>query len=461
MASGNILIVEDERNLRRVIAAWLEGEGFATQTAEDAEEALTLFARQPPDLVLTDHRLGQGKSGLDLMRELKAQVPALPVIIVTAYGNVEHAVEAMQAGADHYLTKPVEEADLVALVRNLLNRSGHQLPTHQPERNFGIIGNSRAVLELLHTIELVAPAPSTVQITGESGTGKELVARALHNASPRAEEPFVAVNCAALPGELIESELFGYEKGAFTGAQQARAGKLEEAGEGTLFLDEVGEMPLPMQVKLLRALQERELTRLGSHRPIPLRARLVTATNRDLQRDVAEGRFREDLFYRLKVIPIHLPPLRERPDDIPLLARHFLDRFGHQLGRKPPTLAADAVAALQAYHWPGNIRELENVLERSAVLTRGDTIGAAELPREVQAPAPAVDPADLGTHHLPTIERQVVLDAMEKTDWNQSRAAVMLGISRKQLRTKMKNLGLLGSEGEEDGDPETSHPDSP
>ncbi|HKJ71004.1 MAG TPA: sigma-54 dependent transcriptional regulator, partial [Gammaproteobacteria bacterium] len=354
-----ILIVEDERNLRRVMAAWLEGEGFATQTAGGAEEALEQFHAIPADLVITDHRLGQGKSGLELMNELKAAAPGLPVIIVTAYGNVEHAVEAMKAGADHYLTKPVEEADLVALVRNLLNRSGHHLPTSSPEQDFGIVGESQAIRELLHTVELVAPAPSTVQITGESGTGKELVAHALHTASPRAGEPFVAVNCAALPGELIESELFGYEKGAFTGAQQTRAGKFEEAGEGTLFLDEVGEMPLAMQVKLLRALQEREFTRLGSHRPLPLRARLVTATNRDLEKDAEEGRFREDLYYRLKVIPLHLPPLRERIEDIPVLARHFLQRVADQLGRTPPALSPDALAALQAYPWPGNIRELE------------------------------------------------------------------------------------------------------
>jgi len=452
MADSTILIVEDERNLRRVMAAWLEGEGFITHTAADAEDALARFAESAPELVITDHRLGQGRNGLELMHALKADHPDLPVIIVTAYGNVEHAVEAMKAGADHYLTKPVEEADLVALVRNLLNRSGHQLPTQQPAHDFGIVGESPAIRELLHTVELVAPAPSTVQITGESGTGKELVARALHTASNRADQPFIAVNCAALPGELIESELFGHEKGAFTGAQQGRAGKFEEAGSGTLFLDEVGEMPLAMQVKLLRALQEREFTRLGSHRPLPLNARLVTATNRDLGRDVEEGRFREDLYYRLKVIPLHLPPLRERVEDIPLLARHFLKRFAGEMDRAAPRLTGEAVSALQAYPWPGNIRELENVLERTVVMTRADTIDAADLPAELADAPGAPAQADFGTHHLPTIERQVVVDAMEKTDWNQSRAAVLLGISRKQLRTKMKNLGLLGSEGEDNSD---------
>ncbi|MFP4559905.1 MAG: sigma-54-dependent transcriptional regulator [Thiohalorhabdus sp.] len=451
MAEHTILIVEDERNLRRVMAAWLEEEGFATRPAENAEDALEQFTRSGADLVVTDHRLGSGRNGLDLMRALKAEHPALPVIIVTAYGNVEHAVEAMKAGADHYLTKPVEEADLVALVRNLLNRSGHALPTQQPQQNFGIVGASRAIRELLHTVELVAPAPSTVQITGESGTGKELVARALHTASPRASEPFVAVNCAALPAELIESELFGYEKGAFTGAHQSRPGKFEEAGKGTLFLDEVGEMPPAMQVKLLRALQEREITRLGSHRPQPLNARLVTATNRDLARDAEEGRFREDLYYRLNVIPLHLPPLRERVEDIPLLARHFLEQFAHELGRNPPALTSEALAVLQSYPWPGNIRELQNVLERTVVMTRGDTIGPDDLPSALSSP-PASGKADFSTHHLPTIERQVVIDAMEKTNWNQSRAAVLLGISRKQLRTKMKNLGLLGSEGDEEAE---------
>jgi len=453
MAQHNtILIVEDERNLRRVMAAWLEGEGFATQTAADAEEAQEHLQRAATDLVITDHRLGQGKSGVELMHELKAARPDLPVIIVTAYGNVEHAVEAMKAGADHYLTKPVEEADLVALVRNLLNRSGHALPTQRPEQDFGIVGESPAIRELLHTVELVAPAPSTVQITGESGTGKELVARALHTASPRADSPFVAVNCAALPGELIESELFGYEKGAFTGAQQSRAGKFEEAGEGTLFLDEVGEMPLAMQVKLLRTLQEREVTRLGSHRPIPVRARLVTATNRDLKKDVEADRFREDLYYRLNVIPLHLPPLRDRVEDIPVLARHFLARIADNLGRRAPDLGQEALTALQAYPWPGNIRELENVIERTVVMSRRDTIGADDLPAEIRSGSnDEPGHASFGTHHLPSIERQVVVDAMEQTDWNQSRAAVLLGISRKQLRTKMKNLGLLGGEGEEEG----------
>ncbi|HKJ88738.1 MAG TPA: sigma-54 dependent transcriptional regulator, partial [Gammaproteobacteria bacterium] len=236
---------------------------------------------------------------------------------------------------------------------------------------------------------------------------------------------------------------------------QSRPGKFEEAGKGTLFLDEVGEMPLAMQVKLLRALQEREITRLGSHRPLSLDARLVTATNRDLARDVEEGRFREDLYYRLKVIPLHLPPLRERIEDIPLLARHFLEQFAHQLGRNPPTLTNEALSVLQAYPWPGNIREIENVLERTMVMTRGDSIGPDDLPQELSQP-PSSGKADFATHHLPTIERRVVIDAMEKTNWNQSRAAVLLGISRKQLRTKMKNLGLLGGEGDEepDGDPE-------
>ncbi|MEF8792764.1 sigma-54-dependent transcriptional regulator [Thiohalorhabdus sp.] len=444
--SHTILIVEDERNLRRVMAAWLEGEGFATQTAADAEAAREELRRAPADLVITDHRLGQGPSGLELMHEAKAERPDLPVIIVTAYGNVEHAVEAMKAGADHYLTKPVEEADLVALARNLLNRSGHALPTQQPDQDFGIIGDSPPIREVLHTVELVAPAPSTVQITGESGTGKELVARALHTASPRAEEPFLAVNCAALPGELIESELFGYEQGAFTGAQRARPGKFEEAGNGTLFLDEVGEMPFSMQVKLLRALQEREFTRLGSHRPIPLKARMVTATNRDLQADAEAGRFREDLYYRLNVIPLHLPPLRERAEDIPVLARHFLSRVARQLECHTPSLEPDAVAALQAYPWPGNIRELENVIERTVVMSRAQTIGAADLPPDLRQPPSQTGKGDFTTHHLPTIERQVVVDALDKTNWNQSRAAVLLGISRKQLRTKMKNLDLLGGE---------------
>ncbi|MEW6613412.1 MAG: sigma-54-dependent transcriptional regulator [Pseudomonadota bacterium] len=442
MTRQQILIVEDERNLRRVLAAVLQAEGFDTLEAEDGNTALDLLEQHRPALVLSDQRL-PGMSGTDLLREIKQRWPHVPVIIATAYGEIQHAVEAMKAGAEHYLTKPVDEGELLAIVRQTLSRHGQSLPALRTRQNYGIIGNSPAIQELLNTIELVAPAPSNVLITGESGTGKELVARAIHAASPRADQPFIAMNCAAIPMELVESELFGFERAAFTGATRSQAGKLEAAGQGTVFLDEIGDMPLAMQVKLLRVLQERELVRLGSHQRIPFRARLVAATNVDLARAIEENRFREDLYYRLNVIPVHLPPLRERREDIPLLVRHFADAVCAAMGRPLMDISAAAMQALTAYDWPGNIRELENVIERSVVLSREAEIGLHNLPAHIRAPHGREQPPAAMPSDLPGMERLAVVQALEKTQGNQSRAAQLLGISRKQLRTKMKNFGLF------------------
>ena len=445
-----ILIVEDERNLRRVLAAVLAAEGFATSEAESAEAALESIRQQPPALILTDQRL-PGRSGTDLLRQVKSTYPEIPVIITTAYGEIEHAVDAIKAGAEHYLTKPVDEGELIALLRQVLGQRGRVLPPlRQEPRRHGLIGVSRAIETLLEVIDLVAPAPSNVLITGESGTGKELVARALHDASPRAGQPFVAFNCGAIPLELVESEIFGFERGAFTGATRSQAGKLEMAASGTLFLDEVGDMPLPMQVKLLRALQEREFTRLGTHQALPLQARIVAATHIDLAQAVNDGRFREDLYYRLNVIPLHIPPLRERRADIAPLVRHFLAKISADIGRSPPiAISSEALAALEAYDWPGNIRQLENLLERMIVLSRGPEIRRQDLPAELLGKAGS-DSGPASPFDLPSLERQTVLSALEKTRFNQSQAAVLLGISRKQLRTKMKNLGLLGDHDSDD-----------
>ena len=448
-----VLIVEDEKNLRRVLVAVLEAEGYPTIAAENAEEALDRIRTEHPALVLTDQRL-PGLSGTDLLRRIKEAHPEIPVIISTAYGEIEQAVEAIKAGAEHYLTKPVDEGELIALIRQTLGRHGKSLPPlRQEPRRYGLIGVSRAIETLLETINLVAPAPSNVLITGESGTGKELVARALHQASSRAEQPFIAFNCGAIPLELVESEIFGYERGAFTGATRAQAGKLEMAASGTLFLDEVGDMPLPMQVKLLRALQEREFTRLGTHQPQRLAARIVAATHVDLAKAVSEGHFREDLYYRLNVIPLHIPPLRQRRADIAPLVHHFLRQICMVIGRSTViTIAPDALTVLEAYDWPGNIRQLENLLERMVVLNRHGHLQRSDLPAEIAQQqcdnifSTATNPLD-----LPALERQTVLSALEKTRFNQSQAAVLLGISRKQLRTKMKNIGLLGDqEGEDD-----------
>ncbi|MBU2810064.1 sigma-54-dependent Fis family transcriptional regulator [Acidithiobacillus thiooxidans] len=447
-----ILIVEDEKNLRCVLAAVLTAEGFQILEAENGEQALAIIASNAPDLILTDQRL-PGLSGTELLRNIKARHPEIPVIITTAYGEIEQAVEAIKAGAEHYLTKPVDEGELIALIRQTLGRRGRSLPPMRQEpRRHGLIGVSRAIEALLETIDLVAPAPSNVLITGESGTGKELVARALHQASNRADQPFVAFNCGAIPLELVESEIFGYEKGAFTGATRTQAGKLEMAGAGTLFLDEVGDMPLAMQVKLLRALQEREFTRLGTHQPLRMLARIVAATHMDLAKAVAEGRFREDLYYRLNVIPLHIPPLRERRADIAPLVHHFLEQICSVIGRSPTvTISSEALAALEAYEWPGNIRQLENLLERMVVLNRHGHIQRQNLPPDIcQQNAGAGGSGTASPFDLPALERQTVLSALEKTRFNQSQAAVLLGISRKQLRTKMKNIGLLGDQDSEE-----------
>ena len=447
-----VLIVEDEKNLRRVLVAVLEAEGYPTIAAENAEEALDRIRTEHPALVLTDQRL-PGLSGTDLLRRIKEAHPEIPVIISTAYGEIEQAVEAIKAGAEHYLTKPVDEGELIALIRQTLGRHGKSLPPlRQEPRRYGLIGVSRAIETLLETINLVAPAPSNVLITGESGTGKELVARALHQASSRAEQPFIAFNCGAIPLELVESEIFGYERGAFTGATRAQAGKLEMAASGTLFLDEVGDMPLPMQVKLLRALQEREFTRLGTHQPQRLAARIVAATHVDLAKAVSEGRFREDLYYRLNVIPLHIPPLRQRRADIAPLVHHFLRQICTVIGRSMAiSIAPDALTVLEAYDWPGNIRQLENLLERMVVLNRHGHLQRSDLPAEIaQQQCDNIFSAATNPFDLPALERQTVLSALEKTRFNQSQAAVLLGISRKQLRTKMKNIGLLGDQESED-----------
>ena len=445
-----ILIVEDERNLRRVLAAILGAEGFVVLEAESGEEALELLQQQSPTLILTDQRL-PGMSGMELLRRVKALYPSIPIIVSTAYGEIEQAVEAIKEGAEHYLTKPVDEGELLALIRQILERGGRSVPPlRQAPKRHGLIGVSRAIAQLLETIDLVAPAPSNVLISGESGTGKELVARALHEASPRAGEPFVAFNCGAIPLELVESEIFGYERGAFTGAVRSQAGKLEIAAGGTLFLDEVGDMPLPMQVKLLRALQEREFTRLGTHQPIRLQARIVAATHVDLKQAIQEGRFREDLYYRLNVIPLHIPPLRERRADITPLVNHFLEKICHEIGRSRIEIDSDALAALESYSWPGNIRQLENLLERCVVLTRQNSIGRRDLPAEIREQEANSEGNPSSPFDLPAIERQTVLSALEKTRFNQSQAAVLLGISRKQLRTKMKNMGLLADQADEE-----------
>ncbi|MFN7142198.1 MAG: sigma-54-dependent transcriptional regulator, partial [Myxococcota bacterium] len=364
---SRVLVVDDEPSIRKVLQAHLGRDGHAVETAGDGAEAIDRLAGEPFDLVITDLKM-PGVGGLELLAHVRQNLPGLPLIVITAHGTVDSAVEALKLGAHDYITKPFDHAELRAAVDKALRveRASRKSVQEDPgwregKGRFELIGVTPSMQRVYSLVEKVADSPTTVLLVGESGTGKELVARALHAHSGRRAAPFVSVNCGAIPENLFESELFGYEKGAFTGAVTSKPGRFELADGGTLLLDEVGELPLAMQVKLLRALQERKIERVGGLRPLPVDVRVVAATNVDLAAAVAAGRFREDLYYRLNVIQIRLPPLRERREDIPLLVEHFLDRFNERLGKRIASVDPDAMAALLAWSWPGNIRELENV----------------------------------------------------------------------------------------------------
>jgi two-component system response regulator AtoC len=443
-----ILIVDDERNILRFLSRLLKQEGFQADTAKNFEEAVSKIVDQPFDLILSDMRL-PGRSGLDLLKWVKEKDPDLPVVIITAYGSIENAVEAMKAGAVNYLTKPVESNDLFAVIRHSLlhkkGRKGEDIAVGRIEEQYGIIGRSKPIQEILTTVRIVCDSRSNVLITGESGTGKELVARAMHDASQRRPFPFVAINCGAIPGELMENELFGHEAGSYTGAASRETGKVELANKGTLFLDEIGEMPLPMQIKLLRFIQEREFYRIGGTVPVKADCRIIASTNRNLEEEIEEGRFREDLFYRLNVIPVQMPRLSERKEDIPLLVEHFLGKYAEQNQKFVKGIDQRAMEALVAYDWPGNIRQLENVIERAIVLTRYDTIVRADLPSRILNIG-AEGGEKIGGFDglkLPELERAAILNALEGESWNQTKASRRLGITRRQLRTKMAKYDLL------------------
>ncbi len=445
----NILLVEDERNILRFLGKLLKQEGFHAEAAINFEEAVSKLSDQAFDLVLTDMRL-PGRSGLDLLKWVKEKDPELPVVIITAYGSIENAVEAMKAGAVNYLTKPVESNDLFAVIRHSLlhKKTGKgEAVASRAEDQYGIIGRSGPIQEILATIRIVCDSRSTVLITGESGTGKELVARAMHDASQRGPFRFVAINCGAIPGELMENELFGHEAGSYTGAVSRETGKVEAANKGTLFLDEIGEMPLSMQIKLLRFIQEKEFYRIGGTAPVKADCRIIASTNRNLEEEIEAGRFREDLFYRLNVIPVQMPRLSERKEDIPLLVEHFFRKYAEQNQKFVKGIDQRALDALLAYDWPGNIRQLENIIERAIVLTRYDTIVLADLPRKIfDIEAGGVEGekiAGLSSLKLPELERAAILNALESEDWNQTKASTRLGITRRQLRTKMVKYNLL------------------
>ncbi|MEM9073038.1 MAG: sigma-54 dependent transcriptional regulator [Myxococcota bacterium] len=464
MSSTQILVADDEPNLRRVLSAQLTRDGYEVHVAEDGAAALQTFEDHHIDVLITDLRMPK-IDGMELLKAVVQKYPDVPVIMITAHGTVDTAVEALKIGAFDYVTKPFDRDELkrvvdkAARVRDIADREVALQPSERGR--YRIIGESQPMMDVYDVIERVADTPSTVLITGESGTGKELIARALHDNSSRANKPFIAVHCAAIPGDLIESELFGYEKGAFTGAVTSKPGRFELADKGTLFLDEIGEIPLNMQVKLLRAIQEQQFERVGGVKTLGVDVRLVAATNRDLKDEIAKGAFREDLYYRLNVVHLHLPPLRERTSDVPLLLAHFLTRFNARLKRKVQGFSEEADRLLRAYPWRGNIRELENVVERCMLFCDGDTIEASHLPAEVREASVAgvadgllqtdavVRSAGVGAglkdvvkEATAKLERELIVRALEQTGGNVTHTARLLKISRKSLQTKMKELGL-------------------
>ncbi len=451
---ARLLVVDDELGVQESLRMVFKGE-CEVDTAADVDEALRRIEASPPDLILLDLVM-PGRNGLELLAELREAGRAIPTVVLTATRTVATAVEAMKLGAADYLTKPFDVEALRIRVRKTLEHRAlvdevARLREEVQERNrLGpLLGRSDAMREVFRTLERVAPTPVTVLIAGESGTGKELAARAIHDLSPRSGGPFVAVNCAALPDTLIESELFGHERGAFTDARERRIGRFEAASGGTLFLDEVGELPAPVQAKLLRALQERVIERLGGTSPIPVDVRVVAATHRDLPAEVAAGRFREDLYYRIHVFRIDLPPLRERREDIRLLARHFLARAREQMGRGPTEFTPEALAALERHPWPGNVRELANAIEAGMVMAEGERFRAEDLPAAVTASGRVDAIRDelragrLGYEEaLRRFETDILREALERNGWNQTRTAEQLGITRRLLKLKMDRLGL-------------------
>jgi nitrogen regulation protein NR(I) len=465
---AHVLIVDDETNIRRVLAAMLKRDGYEVTTAADGEQALAALHRAQIDVVVTDlvmPRMG----GLDLLRQCATAHPDLPVIMITAHGTVDTAVEAMKAGAFDYITKPFEQEELRKVIakaaRARVLEGQHVHPPAGDGERPPLVGQSPSMRAVYDVIGRVADSPSTVLITGESGTGKELVAQALHRGSSRRTQPLIKVNCAAIPKDLVESELFGYERGAFTGAVGSKPGRFELADGGTLFLDEIGEVHIEMQVKLLRALQESEFERVGGIKTLRVDVRLIAATNRNLEALIADGRFREDLFYRLNVVPIALPALRDRREDIPLLIQHFIEKYNRRLGKRVERVDEGALEILIAYAWPGNIRELETGMERSVLFADGPLVTVAQLPETLRervpgAVAPVAAMGALGAIAAPSgasmkdivrqaqseLERTLISRALEETGGNVTRAAKLLQISRKSLQVKMKELGLRGTD---------------
>ncbi|MDI3280399.1 MAG: sigma-54 dependent transcriptional regulator [Bacillota bacterium] len=447
----HLLVVDDELNLARLMAKVLTEEGYEVSVATTGESGLALAMELVPEVVLLDLKLPD-LDGMALLRALKERLPETMVVMVTAHGTIQLAVEAMRQGAEDFITKPFTHDQLRLVVHKVLEKrrlaEENFYLREQLESRFGLenlVGQSPAMQKVFFLIRRAAQTNARVLILGESGTGKELVARAIHKLSARREGPFIPMNCAAIPETLLESELFGYERGAFTGAMGRHIGRFEAANGGTLFLDEIGEMPLGMQVKLLRVLQEGEVQRLGGNRPVRVDVRVIAATNLDLEKALAEGKLREDLYFRLNVIQIKLPPLRERKEDLELLVEHFLRKYA------PPgekwQIAPSALAALKAYHWPGNVRELENAIERALVISRGRVIEVDCLPPEIiQAAGGEVErPQPERLYSLKELERRAIAEALLAVEGNRQKAAQLLGISVRSLQYKIKEYGLTDS----------------
>jgi DNA-binding NtrC family response regulator len=452
-----ILVVDDEEKLRRVIELQLTAAGYDVDKAASAEEALKLAERA--DLVLTDLKL-PGMDGLELLAAIRRQNMQAPVVVMTAFGTIEVAVQAMKTGAADFLLKPFSLDHLTAVVEKALEVRALRAENRALREELGkryefdnIVGRSPAMQEIFATVERVAPSRATVLLAGESGVGKDLIARAIHFHSPRRDRPFVKIDCTALPENLMESELFGYEKGAFTGANTTKPGKFEQADTGTVFLDEIGDVPASIQVKLLRILQEREFERLGSNKTRHIDVRVIAATNQDLRAALEQGTFREDLYYRLNVVPINIIPLRDRMQDIPFLAEHFLHKYAAEAGNRVQTITPAAMSKLMSYHWPGNVRELENAIERGVVMGTGETLDAADIKLD-NAPRPRSAGTELTLPPGMTLdqyEQELIREALKRADGNKSQAARSLGLTRNALRYRLAQMGLEpeGGQGQE------------
>jgi DNA-binding NtrC family response regulator len=449
---AKILIVDDERKIRSILSRILADEGYTVKTAENGLEAVQAGRDFRPDLVLMDQNM-PGMSGIEAMEQIRERNPEVKIIILTAYGSIPLAVEAVKKGAYDYITKPFDNDELLIVIQRALE---HSRLTEEVSRlrqeirgayTFGnIIGSSDPMHRIFEQVKRVCETNATVLVQGESGTGKELVARAIHYNSPRKEKPLVAINCGAIPENLIESEFFGYEKGAFTDAKERKTGKFEQAESGTLFLDEIGELPLESQVKLLRALEDRAVTRIGGRETIPVDVRIIAATNKDLLREVERKAFRLDLLYRLNVFAITIPPLRERREDIPLLAEHFIAKFNRQLGLTVGNITHAAMEALRIYSWPGNVRDLDNAIQSAMILARNGIVDLEDLPLRVRGYADSITKTGAGEKELDgyveQAEKKLILQVLERNGYNRGKTAEELGVSRKTLFNKMRKYGI-------------------